>query len=197
SGAFAEAGNGLLEMRDIFVDAQGTQVFDRVCPDLAILGGLISGRPQLTSHLKFPSMLRHLRRQHFEEGMSIRDPRPALEGVCSFGVVLELHVIDESQVVVKMPVVGIILNAVFHQLDGALGLAGSVWWSGSEKTAAELVSHQKMGIEVGGDFKKRGQQVVALSVIVMPPPEVLHGARPVEAGHQAVVTEAGALDDLR
>src|SRR5882672_3801023 len=118
-------------------------------------------------------MLCHLRCQNLQERMSVRYMRSALEGLGGFLVVPKLHVIDEAQVVVEPPVVGIVLNAILHQLDGAIGLTSAVRRLRSKEAAAKLVCDHEMRIEMRGDFQKRRQQVVAGSVVVMTISEVL------------------------
>src|SRR5580658_4373579 len=142
-------------------------------------------------------MLCHLRRQYLQERMSVRNVRSALKRLGCSLVIVKLHVIDEAQVVVKPPVLGIILNAVLHEFDSALGLARAVWRLGRKKAAAEFVGDYEMRIQVSRDFEKRREKIVAGGEVVMPVPEVLHGASPVNAGHESVITETGALDHFR
>src|SRR5580658_4551714 len=129
--------------------------------------------------------------------MSVRNVRSALEGFSGFLVVPKLHVVDEAEVVIESPVIGIVLNAIFHQLNRALGLAGAVRWLGRKKAGSKFVCDQQMRIQMSGNFKQRRQQVVAGREGMMPRAKVLHGASPVNTGQQTVITETGALDHLR
>jgi hypothetical protein len=54
-----------------------------------------------------------------------------------------------------------------------------------------------MRIQLSRDFEERREQFVAGGCETMPVAEVLDGASLVNAGHQAIVTEAGALDHFR
>src|SRR5271169_454108 len=197
SGALSEAGYRLLQMLDVFIHAQRTQMLHRVFSDLLILSRLVSRRPQHSGRLIFAGMLSHLRSKNFQERMSIRNVGTTLERFFCVLVILEFHVIDETEVIVKFPVVGIVLNPVLHQRNGALGLAGTLWRFGRKEAAAKLVSDQEMRVQVRGDFEKRRQQVVAGGVAHVPAAEILHGASPINACHQAVITETGALDYRR
>ena len=189
--------NCVLEMLDVIVDAQGAQMLDGIFANLFVFRSLVGRRPQHARRLIFAGMLRHLRRHYLEEGMRIRNVRSALKRLCCILVIMKLHVIDEAQVVIQMPVVRIILNAVLDQLNRALGLSSAVRRFWGEEAGAKLVSNHEMWIEVCGDFKKRRQQVVTGGEVVMPVAEILHGARPINTGHQTVVSEAGALDYFR
>src|SRR5580704_13183836 len=194
SGAFSEAGYGILQMLDIFIDAERAQVVNRALLNQFVLSVLVAGRPQHPSRVVIAGMRRHLCGENLQERMSVWHERSTRESLRGSLVILEVGVIDEAQIVVEPPVVGIVLDAVIHQIYRALRLARAEWRFGGKKAAAKFVSNHQMGIEVRRDFEQRRQQFVAGGGETMPVAEVLDGASPVNAGHQAVVTEAGALD---
>src|ERR1700733_11133601 len=117
-----------------------------------------------------------------------------IERVGRFLVVLEIHVVDKSQIVVELPVVGIVLNAIFHQLNRTLGLSRPVRRRRSQETSSKLISCNQLRIEVRRYVEHGIERVVALRAAVMPSAEILHGARPIDIGKKAVVTQAGALE---
>src|ERR1700733_6214452 len=104
SRAFAEAGYCLLQMLDVFIHAQRAQMFHRVGLDLFVLRGLVGRGPQHPCGLILAGMLRHLRRQNLQEGMSVRNLRAPGKRFGGFLVVLKLRVVDEAEVVVEPPV---------------------------------------------------------------------------------------------
>ena len=194
--ALSEASYALLQMLNVFLDLQGAKMFQGVVPNLLVLRGLVSRRPQHPRRLILARMLRHLRGQNFQERMRVRHTRPALESLRGLLVILKLHVVNESQVVIELPIAGIVLNAVFHQLNRAFGLSRPVRRFGSKEGAAKLVGDHEMRIQMSSDFQKRRQQVVAGGVGSMPVSEILDGPSPINAGYQTVVTETGAFDHL-
>src|ERR1700731_248492 len=119
----------------------------------------------------------------------------AIEGVGRTFVILELHVVNETQVVVQAPVIGIVLNSIIHQCDGTFWLSSTIL-PGGQEAAAKIISDGKMWIQMRRDFEKRRQEIVVRSLILGLPSEVLHGARPINACHESVVAEAGPLDHL-
>ena len=138
-------------------------------------------------------MLRHLRGQHPHERMRVRHLRATLERVGGFLVILEIHVIDEAQVVVELPVVGIILNAVLHQPDRLFRLARTIRWWWCQKTGAKLVGHYEMRIKLGCDLQQGKKQIVALGIVMMPSAKILHGTSPIDVGKKAVIAQTGSL----
>src|SRR5580700_739585 len=119
-----------------------------------------------------------------------------IERVGRFPVVLEIHVVDKSQIVVELPVVGIVLNAIFHQLDRTLGLSRPVRRRRSQEASSKLIGRNQLRIEVRRYVEQGIEKVVALRAGVMPSTKILHGARPIDIGKKAVVTQAGALEHL-
>ena len=128
--------------------------------------------------------------------MGSRNPRSLVEGLRSLGVVLDIHIVDKAKVVVEVPFIGIVLNAVFHQLNGAIGLACTPGRRGRQKTGAEVVRRHQMRIQCGSNLQQRGEQIVVRGVVVMAIAEILNGARPVNVSEKAFVAEAGALQNL-
>src|ERR1700688_3822707 len=123
--------------------------------------------------------------------------RSALESFGGLLVIFKVHVINKAQIVVEPPVLGVILNTVLHQLDRALGLSRTVGRFGCQETAAKFIGDHEMRIQLSRDFEKGRQQIVTSGAESMPVAEVLHGARPINAGQQTVVTETGTLNYLR
>jgi hypothetical protein len=66
-----------------------------------------------------------------------------------------------------------------------------------QEDGTELVGDQQVRIQFGGDVEQRRQQFVLHGARVMLAPKILHHARPVKIGEQAVVAQAQALQDLR
>src|ERR1700728_2233771 len=129
--------------------------------------------------------------------MRIRDVRAAEKYFGSFLVVLELSVVNETEIVVKVPVVRVLPNPVLHKFDGTSGFSSTVRRIGREEAGSELISNQQVRIKRGSDFQQWRKFVVGGRLLVMAMSEVLHDARPVNAGHQSVKTEAGALYRFR
>ena len=80
---------------------------DGVGPHL-ILRGLVGGRPHHAGGFEVSRVGRHLRGQHLQEGMSLGNLRAACERIGRVRVVLDIHVVDEAQVVIEVPVVGLL-----------------------------------------------------------------------------------------
>src|ERR1700682_3026420 len=117
--------------------------------------------------------------------MRIRYLGSPVECVGRFSVVVEIHVVDEAQIVVELPVVGIVLNAIFHQLNRALGLSRPVRRRRSQEASSKLISRNQLRIEVRRYVEQGIEKVVALRAGVMPSAEILHGARPIDIGKKA------------
>jgi len=141
-------------------------------------------------------MLRHLRRQQAQKRVRVRHLRSPVKRVGCSPVILKIHVIDEAQIVIELPVVGIVLDAVLHQPNRVLGLSCAARWRRSEKAGSELISHNQFRIEMRGDVEQRKKQVIASRAVVVPSAKILHGARPIDIGKQAVVAQTGALQHL-
>ena len=129
--------------------------------------------------------------------MRIGNVRAALEDLGGFAVVLEFGVVDEAEIVIETPVVRIVLDAIFHETNGTGRFAGAARWFGGQEAGAELVGGNHVGIERGGDLQQRSQFVVGVRAIEVTAAEILHRAGPVNASHQAVEAQAGALHYLR
>src|SRR5579862_2643837 len=192
--AFAEAGYRFLQVLHVFVDAQGSQVFDRILFDLLVLRSLVSSRPQHSGGIVFPGVLCHLGGKNLQERMSVGNLRSTLKGFRGSLVVPQIHVVNEAEVVIEPPVVRILLDAILHQLDGPLRFSGPVRRLRREKAGTEFVGNEKMRIQVSRDFQKRRQKIVACREVVVAVAEVLHGAGPVDAGGQAVIAETSPFD---
>src|SRR5262249_6133844 len=95
-----------------------------------------------------------------------------------------------------MPVVRIVTNAIFCQIDGLLRLAGAIGRFGREKIRAELIGNGQMGIERSGDLEKWREQIVMLGAVKMLSAKILDHPRPVDVGHQSVITEAQPHEGL-
>src|SRR4051794_27632295 len=141
-------------------------------------------------------MLGHLGRQNLQKRVSIANLRALRENLGSALVVLQFSVIDEAEIIVEVPIIGIVLNAVQHQFDGAHRLSGSIGRGGSEETRAKLVSRDHVRIEGCGDLEQWREFVIGTSAQVMTVSEILNRAGPVDAGHQSIEPQAGALQDL-
>src|SRR5580658_5062076 len=114
-------------------------MLDRVLADPRFFGALVRGHPQHTRRVEFARMLRHLCRQDGHEFAGHRKLRSPPEGIRRLGVILELGVIQESQVVVELPMVGIMLDSIFYELERGPWQARSAGWFRSQKVGPELV----------------------------------------------------------
>src|ERR1035438_9655649 len=93
--------------------------------------------------------------------MCARNLRSLRKDLGSLLIVPKFCVVIESEVVVEPPVVGIVLDPILHQLNGAVGFTGSVRRIGREKTGAELVCGKQLRIKDGGDLQQRRMRVRA------------------------------------
>src|SRR5262245_47391626 len=94
-----------------------------VVTDLFVVAGFVGGDPEHFRRIEFACVLRHLCGKDSHRWVRVGQAGTAGKGVGGFGIVLELCVVDKSQVLIKVPVVGIVLDTVVHQFDGAVGLA--------------------------------------------------------------------------
>src|SRR6185437_2893656 len=99
-------------------------------------------------------------REHLHDRMGVGNPTAALEGVGGSAVVLQLGVVYKSELVVKLPVIGVGGNTLLHHGDGFLGHAGTVGRVRGQKVGTKLVGHHQMGIESGGYFQQGRQQSI-------------------------------------
>src|ERR1700722_576840 len=106
----------------------------------------------------------------------------ALERVGGTFVILELHVVNETQVVVEPPVIGIVLNSVIHQCDSTFWFPSTVL-PGGQEAAAKIISDGKMRIQMRRDFKKRRQKLVIGRAAMILAAKVLNCASPVKTSH--------------
>src|ERR1700721_338275 len=128
--------------------------------------------------------------------MRIRHLGTPVECVSRFPVVLEIHVIDKAQIVVELPVVGIVLDAIFHQLNRAPRLSRPFRRGRSQEASSKLISRNQLRIEVRRYVEQGIEKVVASRAGRVPSAKILYRARPIDSGKKAVVTEAGALQYL-
>src|ERR1700722_4663119 len=128
--------------------------------------------------------------------MRIRHLGTPVECFSRFPVVLKIHVIDKAQIVVELPVVGIVLDAIFHQLNRALRLSRPFRRGRSQEASSKLISRNQLRIEVRRYVEQGIEKVVAFRDGGLPSADILHSARPIDIGKKAVVTQAGALEHL-
>src|SRR5215471_3412067 len=118
--------NHALQRAHIFIYLQGANVRRCIRLDRTLCRSLVRGRPHHERSLPFPRMLCHLCCQNLEKWVSIWNLGSLSKGLSGSSVILQIHVVDESQLVVQLPLVGIVLDSVLRQLDGTLGLPSSV-----------------------------------------------------------------------
>src|SRR2546423_14624785 len=99
-------------------------------------------------------MLGHLGRQNLQKRVSIANLRALRENLGSALVVLQFSVIDEAEIIVEVPIIGVVLNAVLHQFDGADRLSGSIGRGGRRETRAKLGRRGQGRSEGLGDLEQ-------------------------------------------
>ena len=82
------------------------------------------------------------------------------------------------------------LDSVFHERERRSRQARAAGRFRSQKVGPKLVRWQKSWIQFRRDFQQRRQQAEIAGTTVMPFPEILHRARPVNVGQQTGVAEA-------
>src|SRR3954466_197338 len=97
----------------------------RVVLDEFVWVVLVSVFPEEPCGRTIASVLPHIGGKHLQPGMSAGDPRSALECLSGSDVVLALHVLNEAQMKIKVPIVGELLDAPLHQIDGEIGAASA------------------------------------------------------------------------
>src|SRR5690242_2885100 len=113
AGTGAIFGDCGFEARDVFVYLERAKVFEGVGADELILAVLVGRGPEHASNVGFAGMLSHGGGENFQEGMSVGDSRAALKGASSGGRIVQLHVLQEAELVVELPAIRIGLNAAF------------------------------------------------------------------------------------
>ena len=86
--------NRVLEVHDVLIHLQSTQVGDGVGANLFLVHGLIGGDPQHARGLQFTGMLRHLGGHDFQKWVCIRYLGTPLESCRGTDVVPFFHIID-------------------------------------------------------------------------------------------------------
>src|SRR6266487_28389 len=92
--------------------------------------------------------------------MGIGSSGAALEGFSRSNVVMLIHVMNEAEVEVIMPVVGKLFDPAFHKPNRQVRPAGSLRRLLGKKNRAEFVCRLEFWIERYGDIQQRIQQVV-------------------------------------
>src|SRR5581483_1137884 len=146
-----------------------------------VMRGLVSGRPHHAGSCDIAAMLGHLCRHDLKKRMGSRNLRSFQESVRGMPVIPKV-VVDECQIIVEMPISGIVLNSVFDQFDCKVRGSGAGWGFGRKKGPAKLVSGYQMGIKLGGNVQQRPQKLVSSASPAMGPAKVLHHASPINIG---------------
>jgi len=108
--------------------------------------------------------------------------------------ILELHVVDESKVIVKFQSAGL-FECQIHQANGALGLARSVRRRRGQEIRAEFIGHDEMRIKLSTDLQQWSKQIVTALAVMVAKAKVCPPAsnRYLPA---ALIAQAGALRTL-
>ena len=104
---------------------------------------------------------------------------------------MQMPVIDEADVVVVLPFVGIRLHAFLEQRNRQFRPAGAAGIRLRQKDGAEAVRHHEVRIERRGEIEERIQQRIALRRLRMKPvvAVMLNRPDPVDVSQQRVVRQ--------
>ena len=80
--------------------------------NLLVMGGLVGHGPHHSRGFQVAAMLGHLCRQYFQKWVRIGYTRSSQESVGCAAIIFQV-VINEAEIVVKMPVIGVVANTVF------------------------------------------------------------------------------------
>src|ERR1019366_3669718 len=103
-------------------------------------------------------VLRHLRRQDGHKFVGYGELRSAFKRVGGFGVIFEFRVVQKSQVVVKPPLVGIVLDAKLQQVHRIARQSRAIGRFWSQEVGAKLIGGKHVRIEFGSNLQQRRQQ---------------------------------------
>src|SRR5690349_2831896 len=134
-----ETVHDILQICNVFVDLNCSQVGECTLTDGGVFGGLVGSAPEDASSDNIAAIFGHAGCQHLHGGMGIRCERSALEYFRGVPVILKFCVINEAQIVIEPPVIRIVGDAILHELDSALRLARTLRGSRSQKSSAEFV----------------------------------------------------------
>src|SRR2546430_1597189 len=137
-------------------------------------------------------MLRHPSGENSQKGMCAWNLGTARECFSCLGVVLQFGVINKSQTVIELPVIGIILDSELCQLDGTLRFSCAIGWARSKEVVTEFVSRKKFRIQLCRQLQQWREQVEVVGTLDVLVSEVLHSACPIEIGHQPGISQTHA-----
>src|SRR5579872_256073 len=108
-------------------------------------------------------------------------------------IILQIHVVNKSQVVIEVPFLRIVLNAKISQLDRLLRESCAVGWFRRKEVGSEFICHDQLRIESGCNLEQRRQQGIAVTAIVMLAAKILDGSGPINISQQTVISQAQSL----
>src|SRR5438270_7922456 len=121
--------------------------------------------------------------------MRSRDSRAALESLGGSDVIMPLHVVNEAEVEIQVPIVGELLDAALDQLNRQIGMASTLRRFLRQEDRTKFVGRLELWIELYGDIQERSQHLVLPAAGYAVITEILHGTGPVNVGQQAAVAE--------
>src|SRR5260370_297666 len=102
------------QISHILIPLKRSEMPRRVGLDVLIVRGLVGCAPQHARSLGFAAVRGHLRGEHSQERMRIGHLRAAHKSTRRASVVLQIHVVNKAEIVIEMPVTGIIANAILN-----------------------------------------------------------------------------------
>src|SRR5438067_10505723 len=129
----------LVQLLAVLADSKQQQVCLCIFFDLWIGGRRVNVVPQEERRFVRLSLCRDLRRHHFHPDQGPWVLAPFQEGFRGIFVILQVHVVDESQVFVKAPVIRICFYTALHEFDSQIRPARAGWRALAEKNCPEVV----------------------------------------------------------
>src|SRR5438045_4039806 len=107
---------------------------------------------------------------------------------------MTFHVVDETKMEIKVPVIWEFLDTTFHQLHGQIGTTRTLRRLLGKKDRTEFIGRLEFRIEGDRDIQERGQHVIFTAASDAMISEILDGACPVNIGEKSAVAEAHSFE---
>ena len=165
-----------------------------ILADGGIIAALIKRPPQQLRSLIITAVLQGARRQDLQKRVRTGDHGSLLKSFARRGVVLQLNVVNEAQILIKPPFPGILPNAALQQPDRGARVSRPLRRVLRQKNRSEIVGWDQPRIQRRGNVKQGIEQLVLHRISRVPGAEVLHHPGPVNVSQQRVVPQAQAVE---